>query len=134
RMLAIADSRFQNDLLQQAKANGKLEPDYQIPLSQRNNSPASIETRLRAWREHGLLPDFPFGTDFTDDEVVIVRALRKLKTSLGHPLELMRVMMNSFMDEQEIPARYLERMHLDDDEMESMKIRLMRRLFIGNFG
>ncbi len=134
RMLAIADSRFQNELLQQAKQNGKIEADYQIPESQRHNSPSMIETRLRGWREKGILPDFPFGTDFTDDEVVIVRALRKLKTSVGHPLELMRVMLNSFMDEQEIPARYLERMHLDDDEMESMKIRLMRRLFIGNFG
>lgn len=133
-MLAIADSRFQNDLLLQAKQNGKLEKSYEIPVSQRNNSPVCIEAKLRVWRERGMLPDFPFGTDFTDDEVVIVKALKKLKASIGHPLELVRIVLNSFMDEQEIPARYLERMQLDDDELEGIKIRLMRRLFVGNFG
>ena len=38
--------------------------------------------------EAGLLPDFPFGTDFTEDELHIVRALKKLKHATQHPVEL----------------------------------------------
>ena len=132
RMLAITDSRFQAELMQQAKQNGKLEGGYQIPERFRHNTPQQIENRLRTWRERGLLPDFPFGTDFTADELVIVRALRKLKDNARHPLELAKMLWTSFGEEGEIPARYLQRMALEDPDLEGMKMRLMRRLFIGN--
>lgn len=134
RMLAITDSRFQAELMAQAKANGKLEADYQLPERHCHNTPQQVESRLRAWRERGLLPDFPFGTDFTADELVIIRALRKLKDNAHHPLELAKMLWHSFGEEGEIPARYLARMGLEDAEPENMKMRLMRRLFIGNFG
>ena len=32
--------------------------------------------QIAPWAEAGLLPDFPFGTDLTDDELHIVRALK----------------------------------------------------------
>ncbi|WP_299161768.1 acetyl-CoA hydrolase/transferase C-terminal domain-containing protein [Accumulibacter sp.] len=35
RLLAISDSWFQDELLARAKANGKIDKDYQIPASQR---------------------------------------------------------------------------------------------------
>jgi acyl-CoA hydrolase len=39
RMINIADSRFQQQLLNQAKKAGKVEPGYQIPAEYRNNYP-----------------------------------------------------------------------------------------------
>lgn len=134
RMLAIADSRFQDGLIVEAKQNGKLEADYELPGRYRHNTPQQVESRLRAWRERGLLPDFPFGTDFTADELVIVRALRKLKDNAHHPLALAKMLWHSLGEEGEIPTRYLERMGLDHPDQEGMRMRLLRRLFIGNLG
>ena len=74
RLIAIADSRFQDDLIEQAKANGKLASDYALPERYRHNLPQALEDKLQPWAEAGLLPDFPFGTDLTDDELHIVRA------------------------------------------------------------
>jgi acyl-CoA hydrolase len=132
RLLAITDSRFQEELLAQAKAQGKLEVHYQIPAEQRHNLPEMLEARLRPWRERGCLPDFPFGTDFTEDELVIVRALRKLKGHASAPLELIRSALHGLRTADQVPPRYLERMHLNDDEVEGIKMRLMRVLFMGN--
>lgn len=132
RMLAIADSRFQAELLAQAKQNGKLEADYQIPAAQCQNFPAQIEAKLRPWRERGCLPDFPLGTDFTEDELVIVRALRKLKEDIRHPVELVRMMLRGAYEADETSARYLARMQMSDADVEGIKLRLIRRLFLGN--
>jgi acyl-CoA hydrolase len=132
RMLAITDSRYQAQLMQQAKQHGKLAADYQIPASQCQNLPAQIETRLRPWRGRGCLPDFPLGTDFTDDELLIVRALRKMKDHAHHPVELAKMMLRGSHEIDETSARYLARMQLSDDDMESIKLRLLRCLFIGN--
>ncbi len=130
RMLAITDARFQADLIKAAQHNGKLRQDYSLPEAYANNTAASLETKLRSWRQLGLLPDFPFGTDFTDDEIHIVKALKKLKASIGHPLELLKVIFQNMDDDSEDTERYLERMHLD--ELDGIKMRLLRRLFVGN--
>lgn len=132
RLLAITDSRFQEALLIQAKQQGKLEASYQLPEAQRHNLPEVLEARLRPWRERDCLPDFPFGTDFTEDELVIVRALRKLKGHASNPLELIRSALHGLMHADQVPERYLERMHMSDDEVEGIKQRLMRVLFMGN--
>lgn len=130
RLLAIADSRFQDELLQMAKDNGKIEMDYQIPDHQRQNLPELLEAKLLPWRETGLLVDFPFGTDFTPDELKIVRSLQKLKHAVEHPLELVKLVLHSLFEEKSVPERYLERMGLD--EVDGLKLRLMRKLFVGN--
>ena len=134
RLLAIADSRFQDELLAVAKLNGKIELDYEIPAAQRNNRPEVVETRLRHWREAGLLPDFPLGTDFTDDELAIVEALTRLRHSTEHPLELVKLLLHATIGQalghQDTPERYLERMGLHDAH--GLKDRLMRALFVGN--
>jgi hypothetical protein len=134
RLLAITDSRFQDELLAAAKMNGKIELEYEIPAAQRNNRPEVVETRLRRWHEAGLLPDFPLSTDFTEDELVIVQALTRLQHSTEHPLELVKLVLNATMGQalghQDAPERYLERMGLQDAH--GLKDRLMRALFVGN--
>jgi hypothetical protein len=80
-MLEITDSRFQTKLLERAKHAGKIEPDYELPPRCRDNTPERIESALRPFRAEGLLPRFPFGTDFTPDEQLLLPALALLRAS-----------------------------------------------------
>jgi hypothetical protein len=80
-MLAIADSRFQDALMQQAKRAGKLRERYRIPEAQRRNLPESYAPALTRCRARGLFPTFPFGTDLDPDEQRIGKALRALEAA-----------------------------------------------------
>jgi acyl-CoA hydrolase len=130
RLIAVTDSRFQDDLVKQAKANGKLPSSYRVPDRYRNNLPEVLEAKLHPWAEAGLLPDFPFGTELTDDEQHIVRALKKLKHATQHPAELVTMVVRSLWEGKEAPHAYLERLGLA--EAHSFKDMFVRRLFTGN--
>lgn len=79
-LLNVTDSRFQQDLMAQAKSTGKLEADYRIPEAFRHNTPQNLEEKLAPYRrQHGLFPAFPFGTDFTPEELTLGKALRGVK-------------------------------------------------------
>ena len=78
-MIAITDARFQGGLAQAARRAGKLAPGYRIPDSARANTPERIATALASFRERGLFPEFPFGSDFTAEEQRLVSALQLLK-------------------------------------------------------
>jgi acyl-CoA hydrolase len=130
RLIAVADSRFQDDLVKQAKANGKLDAHYQVPERYRNNLPHMLEDKLRPWSAADLLPDFPFGTDLTTDELQIVRALKKLKHASNHPTELLSLALKSFWGGKEMPLAYQERLGLADAH--SFRDTVMRRLLAGN--
>jgi acyl-CoA hydrolase len=82
-LINIADSRFQEDLLRQAQAAGKLPRDHRIPDVHRNNTPESVEKMLAAQRSAGLFTDYPFGTDFTSEEIVLAKALGRLRERTG---------------------------------------------------
>ena len=70
-LLEIADSRFQDELLEEAKRGGKIGRHYRIPDACRRNQPERLETILAPLRQRGLFEEFPFGTDFTPEEVVL---------------------------------------------------------------
>jgi hypothetical protein len=78
-MLAVADSGFQPALLEHAKAAGKIPKDYEINPVHRRNEPGLLDRALRPLREHGLLPEYPFGTDFTAEEQRLMPALERLR-------------------------------------------------------
>jgi len=80
-MLAIADQRFQGELLQQAKDAGKIERSFELPRSARDNTPEAVERALKPAADAGLLPTFPFGTDFTAVEQRLIPALQILKSA-----------------------------------------------------
>ena len=130
RLIAVADSRFQDELVKQAKAHTKLDAHYQVPERYRNNLPQALEDKLHPWAEAKLLPDFPFGTDLTADELKIVRALKKLKHASQHPSELLSLAFKSFWEPKEMPQAYLERLGLADAH--SFKDTVLRRLLAGN--
>ncbi len=78
RVLCITDSRWQESLRQQAVEHGKLHPAWEIPPAFRNNSPQWIEQSLQAGYLSGAVSDFPFGSDFTPEELQLTQALRYL--------------------------------------------------------
>jgi acyl-CoA hydrolase len=80
-MLDITDSRFQDELLRQAKDAGKIERGYELPKSARDNTPDAIARMLKPAADAGLLPAFPFGSDFTDVEQRLIPALEVLKSA-----------------------------------------------------
>ena len=81
-LLAIADSRFQNDLAEQAKAAGKLPKDHRLPAGARQNTPEALKAWLDPHRDDAL-PSFPFGTDFTEVEQRLLPALGDLRAASG---------------------------------------------------
>jgi len=89
-MLAIADSRFQEELLRRAKDAGKIEKSFELPAACRDNTPERIARALEGARERGLLPPFPFGSDFTATEERLIPALKLLRAA--PPLRLARVL------------------------------------------
>jgi len=86
-MLSIADSRFQDELARQAKDAGKLPANYQIPTC-RDNYPERIKLALQPARQAGLLPSFPFGSDFTEVEQRLIPALECLREAQRSPRRL----------------------------------------------
>jgi len=87
-MLQVADSRFQAELMRQAKDAGKLPAEFEIPAAYRDNHPDRIAGALKPAREAGLLPAFPFGSDFTDAEQRLIPALQYLQDAQHAPQRL----------------------------------------------
>ncbi len=92
-MLTIADSRFQDELLRRAKDAGKIAREFELPVACRDNTPERIVQALAPARAQGLLPVFPFGTDFTATEQRLIPALRLLASA--SPLRLARLALRS---------------------------------------
>src|SRR5207253_5918623 len=95
-MLAIADSRFQDELAQRAKDAGKLPRNFEIPAAHRENFPDRIAAALKPAREAGLLPSFPFGSDFTEVEQRLIPALQLLQAAQRTPAKLPGLLWEGF--------------------------------------
>jgi hypothetical protein len=109
-MLAVADSRFQGELARQAKDAGKLAKGFEIPAAHRENFPERISAALKPARDAGLLPTFPFGTDFTEAEQRLIPALRSLRDAQQSPSRLPGLLWEGFTrqpgaDDEECLAR-----------------------------
>lgn len=128
-LLNITDSRFQEGLLQQARDNGKISADYQIPQAFRNNSPERLAA-IRAGFEDSDFPVFPLGCDFTATEQQLLSALAWLKKKVSQKeyLQLGRGVMSEDRDQLRRFASHLERMGLAAPQ--SIKERLYRRLLL----
>ncbi len=95
-MLAVTDSRFQDELTRQAKDAGKLPKNFEVLAAYRENFPERIKVALKPAREAGLLPSFPFGSDFTDTEQRLIPALQVLQEAQRSPLQLPRLLWQGF--------------------------------------
>jgi acyl-CoA hydrolase len=117
-LLNITDSRFQDGLQRQAQAAGKLRRDYRIPEMHRNNSPRALEERFILARARGLFSEFPFGTDFTGEEIVLEKALARLAQRMAVGWPRLKTLAEA-VTMRGIPSSvrpYLERMSLSDPQ------------------
>lgn len=80
-MLAITDAQFQDELLREAGDAGKIEKSFALPRLARDNTPEAVMRRLKPAADAGLLPAFPFGSNFTEVERQLLPALQTLKTA-----------------------------------------------------
>jgi hypothetical protein len=87
-MLQVADSRFQDELMHAAKDAGKLPRNHEIPRAYRDNWPERISAALKPAQEAGLVPSFPFGSDFTEVEQRLIPALQILQNAQATPMRL----------------------------------------------
>jgi hypothetical protein len=113
-LLNITDSRFQDSLKREAQAAGKLPRDHKIPAMHRNNTPRALEERFAVARARGLFSEFPFGTDFTREEIVLEKALSRLKDETARLWPRLRTTAGALLARgtPENLAPYLERMAL----------------------
>ena len=78
-MLAISDARFVDALAADAIRSDKLPRDFRVPDEWRRNTPQALAATLAPFAGRGLLPAFPFGSDFTAIEQRLLPALLWLK-------------------------------------------------------
>jgi acyl-CoA hydrolase len=129
-LVEIADSRFQEQLFQEAQRAGKIAERYRIPDQCRGNQPEKADAVLVPYRARGLFPAFPFGTDLTHEEVVLRQALERLKWMATHkrPSLLSASELSKVAFVPENARRYLERMGLDAPQ--TLKQRALQRALV----
>ncbi len=127
-LLNVADSRFQEALLQAARAAGKIPADYRIPEACRNNLPQRLERAFAAGRARGFFSEYPFGTDLTAEEVALARALKFLGAHTATPGARLRTLAQALAGGRAAPedAAALKRMGLESPR--SLGGLLRRRL------
>lgn len=128
-MLNVADSRFQERLMAEAKHAGKLPKSHVIPEAFRHNTPERLLADLAPMRESGLFPELPFGSDFTPEELVLGKALKKLQAESGSFGGKLKLAASLLRTPSAASAPYLKRMGLDAPR--GLKQKLFARLVAG---
>lgn len=118
RLVNIADSRFQDELLEFAKTHGKVPQDYAIPEWARDNTPARLQATLAPHRQQGLLPDYPFGTELTAQELALAASLRRIKSLSEEPGHFIAAAFRALLHKADPQAAkpFLERVQLEHPE------------------
>ena len=90
-----------------------------IPTQHGNNTPERLQAVLAPLPARGLLPDYPFGTELTEQEIALAASLRKIKSlseepGQFHPRRPSRRCCTSADEEAARP--FLERIQLEHPE------------------
>ena len=92
-LIEVADSRFQDTLIKEAKQAGKLRKDYRVAEQFRNNFPETIRENMAELRSKGLFHPLPFGSDFTEEELVLGKALKSLKNKSASKRKILQLLL-----------------------------------------
>ncbi|RBW50568.1 acetyl-CoA hydrolase/transferase C-terminal domain-containing protein [Marinobacter sp. F3R11] len=130
RLIRIADSRFQQELLSRAQKAGKVDAAFRLPAAWKNNTPEAIAKLFSDTGGDEWFPAFPFGRDFTDQELVLGKALRKLKSETATGRGKLSTLLQAFRarDEQGCYTEFLQRMGLHQPS--GLREKLDQRLVI----
>ncbi len=115
-ILNIADSRFQQNLLKQAKIAGKLAADYHIPAAFQDNYPDRIKQSIHTDDYRDYFKPYPFGSDLTENEQQLARALQYLQYCSGFKIVLLVICSLFFIIPDKNYAPYLLRMGLQQSK------------------
>ncbi|WP_026816929.1 acetyl-CoA hydrolase/transferase C-terminal domain-containing protein [Arenimonas composti] len=130
-MLAITDAAHQPALAKQAVAAGKLAPAHANVAG--DNQPEALAARLRRFRRSGVLPDYPMGSDFTEVEQRLARALARLRARTATRRGRLRAIAAALFAPTPDDAEALARMGLDRPSSvgERIEARLLRWALAG---
>lgn len=78
-LIAVADSKFQDELAAWGIENKKLRPGYRVPEAHRRNTRARLEEFVARHRGEGRFEEEPFGSSFTATEKKLKPALLGLR-------------------------------------------------------
>lgn len=113
-LIRIADARFQPSLLAQAQKSGKVSKSFKLPVSWQENTPEHVSQTLASVGEGEAFPPFPFGCDFTGEELALAKALQGLKSATADTRGKLRTFARVVKADVRRPqlTPYLERMGL----------------------
>lgn len=112
-MAGIADARFQHGLLEKAKQSKKLRVDFAAEPEWLRNTPQRLREALAPFRNDGTLPDYPLGSDFTEVEQRLVKALGWLKAGTDTLPRKLWTVCGALFAGRRTDAEALRRMALD---------------------
>lgn len=111
----VMDARFQDAFLDEAQRSGKIPANFRLPDAARRNLPQRLEATFAPYRERGLFPALPSGTDFTEEEIVLGRALKLLQSrtqsAVGRAGVIARALVSDAPGKEMLP--YLARLELE---------------------
>jgi hypothetical protein len=113
RMLGLAEARFLPELQRKSQQVGKLPREFEAPAAWASNTCHSLTRLLRPYRQMGLLPDYPLGSDFTPVEQRLVKALAWLKDATAGLSGKIATLMAANARIARIDHEALQRMGLD---------------------
>ena len=102
-LIQISDSRFQEDLLRQAKKAGKVSRSWEVPQSFRENRPGRIIHLVKEMQQEDVFPEFPFGCPFTDQELRLAKALKSIKSATATRKGSLRTLLAAARMKKDIP-------------------------------
>jgi acyl-CoA hydrolase len=126
-MTGVADSRHQAALIERAKRERKLRTDFKPPSEWTRNTPERLRAALAPFRKDDTLPDYPLGSDFTEVEQRLVRALQWLKAGTTSTGGKLRTISAALVTGRSEDREALQRMQLDAPRglRESLDARLV---------
>jgi len=126
-MLDIADSAFQDELLESARSSGKVPADHVVSADARDNTPARLEAIFSSADVAPHFPRYPLGTDLTVVEQDLAAALAWLESATARPLDRLRVTLAACR--HDVPERCREHLtRLELSSPDGVRERIMRRL------
>lgn len=127
-LVDVMDARFQDEFVAAARRAGKLPRDFRIPDHARANRPEVVAQRLAQWQQQDLFQELPFGSEFTAEELRLIRALRSLATRATTWRGRAHLLRQIAKAEPESPALQSLLARLSLTAPRSMRERLQRRL------
>lgn len=105
-LIQVADSRFQEGLLRQAKRAGKISQSWTIPNAYCDNRPEKLSALVAEYQQkEGLFPEFPFDCAFTPEELRLTEALQALKAQTTTPLAKLQTIVSA-MTGKDVPEHW----------------------------